>query len=76
MTQIAEKNLILLTKLDESPVIINLETVKLIESVPDTLIFFVNGDSLMVKETLDVVLQRTIEQRAKVVRRAQDLSIS
>jgi flagellar protein FlbD len=46
----------LLTKLDGSPVLIGFEAVKYIESVPDTLVFFLNGDSLMVKESLSQIL--------------------
>lgn len=47
--------MIFLTKLDNKKILINLESVKYIESVPDTLVFFLNGDSIMVKESLEQV---------------------
>ena len=45
--------MILLTKLDDSKVLVNLEAVKFFESTPDTRVFFINGESLIVKESLE-----------------------
>ncbi len=45
--------MIMLTRLDNSKVLVNLETVKFIESTPDTLLSFLNGDSVMVRESLE-----------------------
>lgn len=49
--------MILVTKLDGTKILLNLETVKYLEAVPDTIIFFVNGESVMVKETLQEIQQ-------------------
>jgi uncharacterized protein YlzI (FlbEa/FlbD family) len=46
---------ILLTKLDKSKVLVSLENIKYIESTPDTLVRFVNGDMLIVCEPLDKI---------------------
>lgn len=44
--------MLMLTKLDDSKILVSLASIKYMEAVPDTLIFFLNGDSLMVKESL------------------------
>jgi flagellar protein FlbD len=61
---------ILLTKLDQQKILINLETVKYIESVPDTIIFFTNGESLMVQESIDAISQAVVEYQAAVFRQS------
>lgn len=48
--------MLLLTKLDQSKILVNLASVKYMEAVPDTLIFFVNGDTLIVRESLPEVI--------------------
>jgi flagellar protein FlbD len=62
--------MILLTKLDQQKILINLENVKYIESVPDTIIFFTNGESLMVQESLDAISQAVVEYQAAVFRQS------
>lgn len=62
--------MILLTKLDDNKILISLETVKYLESVPDTLIFFLNGDSVMVKESLPEIEQAVIRQQGQVIQSA------
>jgi flagellar protein FlbD len=63
--------MILLTKLDQQKILINLETVKYIESVPDTIIFFTNGDSVMVLESMEAISQAVVEYQAAVFRHSQ-----
>ncbi len=63
--------MILLTKLNQQKILVNLETIKYIESVPDTLIFFTNGDSIMVQEDLDTVSQAILAYQSKVFSFAQ-----
>ncbi len=43
--------MIILTKLDGSSILVNLDSIKYVESIPDTRVVFLNGDSLIVKET-------------------------
>lgn len=62
--------MIILTKLDNKAMLLNLDSVKYLEAVPDTLIFFVNGDSLMVKESLEDVKQKIADYHASLVARA------
>ena len=65
--------MILLTKLDDNKILINLETVKYLESVPDTLIFFVNGDSVMVKESLQDIEKAVINHHSQVFQSSAEL---
>ena len=63
--------MILVTKLNNQKILINLETVKYIEAVPDTLIFFTNGESLMVLESLEALSDAVLSYQAQVFKRAQ-----
>jgi flagellar protein FlbD len=58
---------ILLTRLDKSRVLVNIETVKFFESTPDTVVIFLNGDSMIVTESLEEVEARVIEYKRKVL---------
>lgn len=66
--------MILLTKLNHQKILVNLETVKYIESVPDTLIFFTNGESLMVQEDLETVSNAVLAYQASIFKKSQDSS--
>ncbi len=59
--------MILLTRLDNTKILVNLETVKCVESTPDTLVSFLNGDNLIVRESLEEIDTRVIEYRVRVL---------
>ena len=61
--------MILLTRLDNSKVLINLDSVKFIESTPDSLVTFVNGDSLIVRESLEEIEHRVLDYRVRTLKR-------
>lgn len=61
--------MILLTKLDNKKMLLNLDSVKYLESVPDTIIFFINGDSLMVKEPIDEVKKLIMDYQHSLINR-------
>lgn len=63
--------MIVLTKLDNQKILVNLETVKYFEAVPDTLVFFTNGESLMVKESLEEVAEIAARYQARVWQHAR-----
>ena len=63
--------MIMLTKLDGTLLLLNFDNVKYIEAIPDTLVAFVNGDSVIVKETLDEIAKKAIVAQGLVMRAAQ-----
>ena len=52
--------MIRLTKLNQEVVVLNAELIRYVERCPDTLITLINGDTLMVRETLDEVVRRAV----------------
>ena len=58
--------MIKLTKLDNSPILINLETIKYAESVPDTVLRFLNGDNVIVRESLEQIEASVLELKRKI----------
>jgi flagellar protein FlbD len=43
------------TRLDKKKALLNIDAVKLIEKTPDTVITFMNGDNMVVLESLDEI---------------------
>jgi len=52
---------IALTRLNEKPFILNAELIRTVEQSPDTTITLVNGDHIVVRETMEEVVERTVE---------------
>jgi len=52
--------MIRVTRLNRSEVVLNAELIRYVERCPDTLITLINGDTLMVRETLDDVVRRAV----------------
>jgi len=52
--------MIRVTRLNRSEVVLNAELIRYVERTPDTLITLINGDTLMVRETLDEVVRRAV----------------
>lgn len=63
--------MVLLTKLDNSKILVSLETVKYIEKSPDSIILFTNGESVIVRETLEEIQQAVVKLKASVIEEAQ-----
>ena len=59
--------MIQLTRLNNSPLIVNSDLVKFVEQSPDTVITLVNGEKILVREKADEVLTRIIEFRRSVL---------
>lgn len=49
------------TRLNGKSIVLNAELIKTVESTPDTLITLVNGDRLMVKESMDEIVRKAVE---------------
>ena len=58
--------MIQLTRLNGSIIAINPDLITWIEVTPDTTIALLNGDRVMVRETLDEVMHRVVEFRRSV----------
>ena len=52
--------MIRLSRLNGDEFILNAELIRYVERCPDTLITMTNGETLMVRETLDEVVRRTV----------------
>ena len=58
--------MILLTRLNDKPVVVNAELIKMIESTPDTLITLINGDHMMVRESMEDVVEKAVEYARRI----------
>ena len=58
--------MITVTRLDKRVVVINADLIKMIESTPDTIITLINGDTVIVRESLDDVVRRAIDYARQV----------
>jgi len=52
--------MILLTLLNGKKIVVNAEYIKTVEALPDTIISFINGEKLMVKERVEDVVEKVI----------------
>ena len=53
--------MIRLTRLNDREIVLNAELIKTIEKTPDTMITLINGDQIVVRESMDEVIHRAIE---------------
>lgn len=53
--------MIKLTRLDGSPFLLNAELIRYVESRPDTFVTLTDGDRVVVRESLDEVMARTVD---------------
>ena len=61
--------MIVLTRLNGQSFVVNAEKIRYVEATPDTVVCCESGDRMMVRESLQEVMQRAIEY-ARVIRRA------
>ena len=53
--------MITVTRLNDQALVINAELIKTVESTPDTLITLINGDRMMVKESMEEIVRKAVE---------------
>lgn len=58
--------MITLTRLDGRVVVLNADLIKMIESTPDTIITLVNGDTMIVREPVDDVVEKSIDYARQI----------
>lgn len=59
--------MISLTRLNNSSLTVNSDLIKFVEQSPDTVITLLNGEKILVRESVEEVLQRIIEFRRSVL---------
>jgi flagellar protein FlbD len=58
--------MITVTRLDKRVVVINADLIKMLEATPDTIITLVNGDTLIVRESVDDVVRKAVDYQRQV----------
>lgn len=58
--------MIQVTRLNGTSVVLNADLIEFVEATPDTLVSLTTGRKIMVTETVDDVVRRAVEYRAKV----------
>jgi len=58
--------MITVTRLDKRVVVLNAELIKMIEATPDTILTLINGDTLIVRESVDEVVEKAVEYGRRV----------
>ncbi len=58
--------MITVTRLDERVVVLNADLVKMIEATPDTIITLINGDTMIVRESVDEIVRRATDYQRQV----------
>lgn len=61
--------MIYLTRLNNQPLVVNADLIKFIENSPDTVITLLTGEKLIVRETVEQVLERIAEFQRRFYRR-------
>ncbi len=59
--------MIQLTRLNNSPLTVNSDLIKFVEQSPDTVITLVNGEKVLVRESLSEVLDRILKFRRSIL---------
>jgi len=59
--------MIRLTRLNNIPLTINSDLIKLIENAPDTVLTLVTGEKIVVLESADDVIQRIVDFRRRIL---------
>lgn len=55
-----------LTRLNNHSLVVNCDLIKYVEKSPDTVITLVTGDKLVVRETVEQVLERVVKYRLSI----------
>ena len=53
--------MIKVTRLNGHPFVVNAELIRTVEALPDTTITLINGDHIIVSESMEQVIERAIE---------------
>jgi flagellar protein FlbD len=59
--------MIQLTRLNNTPIVLNSDLIKTAEASPDTMLTLINGEKIIVREPCDEVIERVLEYRARLL---------
>lgn len=59
--------MIQLTRLNNSPLIVNSDLIKFVEQSPDTVLTLINGEKILVRERAEKVVERIVQFRRAVL---------
>lgn len=66
-------NMIQLTRLNNQTFVVNSDLIKFIDRSPDTVITLLSGEKIVVRDSVEQVLDRIVEFRRLIVPRVEDL---
>ncbi len=58
--------MIILKNINNSEITVNCELIETIKSTPDTIITLTNGRNIIVKNSVDDIIEKTIEYKRKI----------
>jgi flagellar protein FlbD len=61
-----DESMITVTRLDKRVVVINTDLIKMIEATPDSIITLINGDTIIVRDSVDDLVRKAIEYQRQV----------
>lgn len=59
--------MIIVTKLNDDPIVINAEMIKSLESHPDTIMTLLSGEKIIVKESVEVIIERVVAYKKVIL---------
>ena len=59
--------MIKLTRLNDSKVVINADLIEFIEALPDTIVTLTTGQKIMVKESVEEVVDKVVEYKKSIL---------
>lgn len=65
--------MIQLTRLNNQTLMVNSDLIKFVERSPDTVITLVTGEKIVVRDSVEQVLERVVEFRRSIAPRVRDL---
>ena len=65
--------MITVTRLNNQPMVVNAEMIRSVEEKPDTVITLINGDHIVVRESMQEVVQKAVEY-GRTLRRMMPLT--
>ncbi len=58
--------MITVTRLDKRVVVLNADLIKMLEATPDTIITLINGDTIIVRDSVEEVVKRAVDYQRQV----------